>query len=236
MTGRVKVLLVVALLISAPLTGFADAGPGQLDPEAKPRSSGPISAFGHVCSHPFKDAKGLGKGLSGEICTFTFTFDDLSETDPLYDYGIAWAQISIDHEDLCFTRVDPKIVFGALPPAYKPKIITVGPADPIEIGRPSTTRVEVLSSIAEAMTGELATISQGLRVYPDRLSEPLVEEDENGQPVATWSWSGKAKEPLAFAVGAVISWRVDQAAALSALSLHPLDLAFGSLNFKGGTC
>ena len=237
--NQIARVLIASLLLLLSLSASATARPPrQLNARSQPGVSGPISLFSRDCSEPYGQYEDeFWRDFDGELCMFRYIFDPLAELDVANDYGMVWAQISVDHDSFCIDAVEPMLLFLRLLPGFELRVVSTTPRDRLVARAARTVRETLESDAGGWATDDAAHLTQTYRLLPRVLSGGEVKVfDDQGNQRARWKWSGHTSKRLAFVVGAVVSWKVGQDQVFDSLDFHPLDSATGIFDLDIGPC
>jgi hypothetical protein len=189
-------LVTAALFLGAP----AHASPDHpLDPEKGPKTEGPVALDDVTCNmRPVRSDDGILLG-NGEICIYLYSFDNLSELDPLRDYGAVWLQARfVPADGWCATAVKSELEMsgGTL------EHIARAPSKP---GKTTTK----LALTARGNALEDALISQAWTAGPGAASNAAPAGE---LPAMSAAWQGKSAKPVSLVGGLAYSYEALQGA------------------------
>jgi len=202
--------LALCLVLGAPAAASeVDQGPG-----SNPKVEGPVLQDNSQCSEqPVKGDSGDVLGRA-ETCIYLYSFDTLSETDVLREYGAVWLQARfVPAEGWCATDVGTRLELdgGQIEGTTKA---------PRETGAKVTTKLK-LTAGGNAL--EDGAISQRWAAAPGDITTKSGE----GHGVSS-VWSGETSKPVNLVSGVSYSYEM--------LGAGPENIAFGFSKFSLVSC
>ena len=177
------------------LLPISSAG-AQLDARERPRVTGPLAFVNKICDRRPEHAGGRLIATSRSCLRF-YAYDPAKDDNPRQDFGVVWMQSNVNaRRRWCVTQVKSVINF----PRRTHILGTTPGGRRVSEARPTQARLRVSPAADKP-----ATIQNGFKLYPQRLSTGLANQGTSFHA----TWRGSTRRALGFALGVELSWRAN---------------------------